>query len=263
MPRTGISYEQVVAAALALEQDAKKPTISNVREQLGKGSSTTISNFLRQWKATKNTPRHKTDSGEPQLELKITTTESKPKVKQPSIVKDEAQPEQPVKRKKAPSFAMLNKQKKAKAPQENRPEPSQKKAKQDKPIRRVIKRPELDKLTIEPTEPVTVKPAVELNDLDKSQLILRVRQLQAELSKEQAIREALEKTAREACEYADAIKEQTIKRINHFRQEADAEISDWKSKNTALQQQYDMDINHYREQFDQVNRFIVELKRPL
>lgn len=50
MSRPGITYMEVAEAAEELISQGKNPTIEQVRHQLGTGSSTTISNHLREWK---------------------------------------------------------------------------------------------------------------------------------------------------------------------------------------------------------------------
>lgn len=50
MARAGITYGQVVEAANQLKAAGKNPTIEQVRAILKTGSSTTISNHLREWK---------------------------------------------------------------------------------------------------------------------------------------------------------------------------------------------------------------------
>ncbi len=51
MGRLGITYEEVVEAALSLEQKAETPTIDKIRAYLGgTGSNTTISKYLQRWR---------------------------------------------------------------------------------------------------------------------------------------------------------------------------------------------------------------------
>lgn len=49
MARTGITYDEVARAATALLARGDNPTIQRVREMLGSGSNTTLSNHLRHW----------------------------------------------------------------------------------------------------------------------------------------------------------------------------------------------------------------------
>lgn len=51
MARPGVTYQEVVEAANELVGKGRNPTVEQVRLQIGSGSSTTIANHLRQWKA--------------------------------------------------------------------------------------------------------------------------------------------------------------------------------------------------------------------
>ena len=50
MARQGVQYEEVVEAALQLQKQGDNPTIHRIREWLGTGSFTTISEHLRLWR---------------------------------------------------------------------------------------------------------------------------------------------------------------------------------------------------------------------
>lgn len=52
MARTGITYDEVARTAATLLAHGENPTIQRVRELLGSGSNTTISNHLRHWHET-------------------------------------------------------------------------------------------------------------------------------------------------------------------------------------------------------------------
>lgn len=51
MARTGVTYGEVAEAAAQLIGQGRNPTVEQIRFILGTGSSTTIANHLRQWKA--------------------------------------------------------------------------------------------------------------------------------------------------------------------------------------------------------------------
>jgi chromosome segregation ATPase len=51
MARPGVVYSEIARAATQLVAQGKNPTVEQVRLILGTGSSTTIANHLRQWKA--------------------------------------------------------------------------------------------------------------------------------------------------------------------------------------------------------------------
>lgn len=57
MGRIGISSAEVEEAALQLQGQGRVPTIDNVREMIGSGSKTTISQYLKAWKAKQVDPR--------------------------------------------------------------------------------------------------------------------------------------------------------------------------------------------------------------
>ena len=50
MARMGVQYEEVVEAALQLQRQGDNPTIQRIRDWLGTGSFTTISEHLKQWR---------------------------------------------------------------------------------------------------------------------------------------------------------------------------------------------------------------------
>lgn len=50
MARTGITYQDIVTAAAALQGMQKNITVDNIREVLGTGSKSTIARFLKAWK---------------------------------------------------------------------------------------------------------------------------------------------------------------------------------------------------------------------
>src|SRR3990167_2129061 len=69
MSRPGISYNDVATAAQQLSDQAKNPTIEQIRLILGTGSSTTIAYHLRRWKETRTNSDHGSVSNHIPLEL--------------------------------------------------------------------------------------------------------------------------------------------------------------------------------------------------
>ncbi len=58
MPRTGVSYDNVVESIHVLEKAGLNASIRNIRERIGKGSLTTIAEHKREYElASSNTPR--------------------------------------------------------------------------------------------------------------------------------------------------------------------------------------------------------------
>ncbi len=51
MARTGVTFEQVVECAKAIESEGENPTIQRIRQRLGTGSPNTIHKHLRAWTA--------------------------------------------------------------------------------------------------------------------------------------------------------------------------------------------------------------------
>ena len=54
MARPGITYNDVVKAAIEISAKGTLPTIDNIRLLLGTGSSSTIAPHLRTWKSKQN-----------------------------------------------------------------------------------------------------------------------------------------------------------------------------------------------------------------
>ncbi|RME33684.1 MAG: hypothetical protein D6786_07020 [Gammaproteobacteria bacterium] len=50
MPRSGLSREEVFSAASELVRAGRRPTVAAVRERLGRGSYTTITQYLGEWR---------------------------------------------------------------------------------------------------------------------------------------------------------------------------------------------------------------------
>ena len=57
MARTGVTFEQVSAAADALAGEGKTPSITAVREKLGTGSPNTIHAHLKTWREARPVAR--------------------------------------------------------------------------------------------------------------------------------------------------------------------------------------------------------------
>ncbi|HKM16184.1 MAG TPA: DNA-binding protein [Marinospirillum sp.] len=74
MARVGIQYETVVEAVLQLQKQGDNPTIQRIREWLGTGSFTTISEHLRQWRENQknSTPLQQEGLGLPANLIKLT-----------------------------------------------------------------------------------------------------------------------------------------------------------------------------------------------
>jgi uncharacterized protein (UPF0548 family) len=51
MARNGVSYSEVAEKATQLLGEGRNPSVERIRILLGTGSTTTVANHLRQWKA--------------------------------------------------------------------------------------------------------------------------------------------------------------------------------------------------------------------
>ncbi|GLR63805.1 DNA-binding protein [Marinospirillum insulare] len=73
MARMGVQYEDVVEAALQLQKQGDNPTIQRIRDWLGTGSFTTISEHLKQWRENQRnaTPLEQDSQGLPASLVKI------------------------------------------------------------------------------------------------------------------------------------------------------------------------------------------------
>ncbi len=76
MARAGIQYEDVVEAVLQLQKQGDNPTIQRIREWLGTGSFTTISEHLKQWRENQksSTPLQQEVADLPNSLAKLTQT---------------------------------------------------------------------------------------------------------------------------------------------------------------------------------------------
>lgn len=62
MGRIGVTYKDVVEAAVTIRKNEENPTVDRVRQYLGTGSKSTIAPFLKRWRS-----EHQQDADAPQL----------------------------------------------------------------------------------------------------------------------------------------------------------------------------------------------------
>jgi predicted AlkP superfamily phosphohydrolase/phosphomutase len=62
MGRIGVTYKDVVEAAVRIRKNEENPTVDRVRQYLGTGSKSTIAPFLKRWRS-----EHQLDADAPQL----------------------------------------------------------------------------------------------------------------------------------------------------------------------------------------------------
>lgn len=74
MARNGVQYQQVVQVIQALQRQGENPTVQRIREALGTGSFTTLSEHLRQWRdeQRKATPLQQDSQQLPEALLSLT-----------------------------------------------------------------------------------------------------------------------------------------------------------------------------------------------
>lgn len=265
-----VEYSDVVRAVNELESKGKRPTIAGVRAALGdRGSVTQIAKHLKEWKKEKMT---KSEGENPQ--------ESAPEV----ISKDNLAPKQ-----MAPKDNNLDD--KLSAPKNNpankptnKPSdkvdlsPSKEQDEQNKssgllrsknkntrnkptgPVDDYAKKSGLkeDYLTSQVDfEPLTTEA---LTKLDKQTLIVKIRQLQSVLTRENNRTETAEKLTREAHDYAQALKEQVGHRINDLKESMTVQITQLRNQMREFKQQSEEDLNYYRKQLEKANSMLAETK---
>jgi hypothetical protein len=106
-------------------------------------------------------------------------------------------------------------------------------------------------------EPLTT---AELNKLDKQELIIKTRQLQSVISREQNRTETAEKLTSEANVYAQALKDQVGYRINDLKDSMTVQVSQLKNQIREFKLQADEDLNYYRVQLEKATAKMVDKK---
>jgi hypothetical protein len=266
-----VEYSDVVRAVNELESDGKRPTIAGVRAALGdRGSVTHIAKHLKEWKREKMA---KLESDNPQ--------ESAPEI----ISKDNLAPEkiaptdnnvEDVKvsvQENNPSNKALEKTDNDSSNYSSKEQGEQKKSsglfrskskntrnKPTGPVDDYAQKSGLkeDYLTSQVDfEPLTTEA---LTKLDKQALIIKVRQLQSVLTRENNRTETAEKLTREAHDYAQALKEQVGHRINDLKESMTVQITQLRNQMREFKQQSEEDLNYYRKQLEKANSMLAESK---
>ena len=106
-------------------------------------------------------------------------------------------------------------------------------------------------------EPLTTQ---DLSNLDKQALIIKIRQLQSVLTRENNRTETAEKLTREAHDYAQALKEQVGHRINDLKESMTVQITQLRNQMREFKQQSEEDLNYYRKQLEKANSMLAESK---
>ncbi|WHN64546.1 DNA-binding protein [Cysteiniphilum sp. QT6929] len=239
MARPGISYEDILEAITKLEAEGMTPSINNVRDTVGRGSPTTISKFLKQWREERATDQ----------------TAAQPA----TIHKNTEDTMQPISENTATA--------KIKAA----------KTLKEKPQAIVSDKPSAVTGTMKAQDPIiqallTSSHALSsdilssMSDewsmiLNESNPELKVRKLYAALVKEQTRRESAEQVAKEARIYAETLKEQTTQRISDLRDALEGQIAFLNGQIRQLKRESEQTLEYYRKQLEKSNNALAEKKR--
>ncbi len=273
MARPGILYEEVEKAINELQANGERITISRVRETLGnRGSTTTISRYLKQWKTFQAAVTAGAPASTPPSAPQRTASQTEPQAVAPvapesSVPAQPATPssnysETPVQENVRNQGAQQGRSKKFKA-QEPRAHYNDKNQRNNqryqnrnggKNNRRHFQDYSADEsVVIEASKPV------DLETLSKDELIIKIRQLESELIKEAARREAADKLADDAKDYADIIKREVSERVNDNAAVFEEMLAQLKSEALIIQKRAETDLIYYREQLDRANQQIMLL----
>jgi hypothetical protein len=219
MAKPGVTYEEVIAAAQDLEKSGEKLSVNRIREVLGNRAS--IASINRFIKDWKGQP----EAGQASETMQ----------QQPLNLANEDEGNQ--------AAAGTSHSEGGQDESNSASEPVRSHAKTASPFD-------------EPKE--TCQPE-RLEDLDDNALIIKIRRLETLLSKEQSRREAAEKMAEEAKEYADIIKEQIGQRVADLKQSMEVIINQLKAEAREMKHNADSDLKFYREQLQKANVKILSL----
>ena len=266
-----VEYSDVVRAVNELESNGKRPTIAGVRSALGdRGSVTQIAKHLKEWKREKMTkleaenPKESApeaiskDNFAPEKmaptdknieDIKVSAQESKPSNKAAEKTDNDSSKysskEQDEQKKSSGLFRSKSKNTR------NKP---------TGPVDDYAKKAGFkeDYLTAQVDfEPLTTQ---DLSNLDKQALIIKIRQLQSVLTRENNRTETAEKLTREAHDYAQALKEQVGHRINDLKESMTVQITQLRNQMREFKQQSEEDLNYYRKQLEKANSMLAESK---
>jgi flagellar biosynthesis GTPase FlhF len=228
MARIALTKEEVMAAFEKLLAEGTTPSAENIHGLLGKGSIGAINRYIKEIIDENNQAllngRNAADA--PKTSLTADATLDLPFDASARDVGNEASP--------APEPSRINEnldthhfEVKKRRPEERRTEPE------------IIEAP--------------------IESLSEENLAIKVRRLESMLLKEQARREASERTALETQTYADSIKEQVSERISDTRQTMEIVIEQLKHQLKEQKQNYETDLKFYREQLEKANKKLTEL----
>lgn len=241
MARPGISYEDILEAIAKLEAQGITPSINNVRDTVGRGSPTTISKFLKQWRE-----EH---------------TNDKPAAQQTIIHKDTEDTMQPATENTPTATIQTVKKSEEKsqptAPVTDKPSTATNTMKAQDPMIQALLSSS-NALSSDILSSMSDEWSMILNESNPE---LKVRKLYAALVKEQTRRESSEQVAKEARIYAETLKEQTTQRISDLRDALEGQIAFLNGQIRQLKRESEQTLAYYRKQLEKSNNALAEKKR--
>ena len=242
MARPGISYEDILEAIAKLEAQGITPSINNVRDTVGRGSPTTISKFLKQWRDD----QVKGESASQQ----VTTTCHNTEDSEPPVT--------------APATASV----KAIKAHEDKPktQTTMTENKTISPVANMKAQDTMIQALLTSSQALSSDILSSMSDewsmiLNENNPELKVRKLYAALVKEQTRRESAEQVAKEARIYAETLKEQTTQRISDLRDSLEGQIAFLNGQIRQLKRESEQTLEYYRKQLEKSNNALAEKKR--
>lgn len=284
MARPGISQEEIVAAIEQLLAQGDKLTISRVREALGnRGTPAIIAKILKERHPDSSVSRESMDMQQQSFNMDVEIPEAAEDGSSPNMAVNpqapvanphfvEIQPPLPNNEILKPASAEAAGVEAPSSPAtetgDRRDKLSFKKRQYDGPRQREGEQQARPQHYHEHQQSGAqssnnyqqeVYYAENLENLSEKELTVKIRRLEIYLNKEQSRREAAEKMAREAKEYAEAIKEQIGQRIADLREALEENIDRLKAEARDLKANAENDLKFYREQLEKANRKIISL----
>ena len=281
MAKAVLTLDEVINAARQVIAAGEKPTIAKVHETLGnRGSATTVSRMLKEWRESVKAKASSEDKAEEVPKAVITKS---PKKKPHADQSDEetADSKNALEMYNIPSKERLtNKPKKDRDNQrqprdryDNKQRKGYQQDKEGRQKRRTHRKQQVDKhqqqmqhhmreYKDEPYEQFILesKP-IDIEMLDKPELINRIRRLEGELMKEQSRRQAAERLSVEAQQYAELIKAEVGDHVNDLKLEMDEQINQLKQDIRDIQVKADQDLCEYRAYLEKANQALAVLKK--
>ncbi|OAJ35437.1 DNA-binding protein [Piscirickettsia salmonis] len=235
MPRPGLTYDEITEAANRVLAAGEKPTINRVREALGgRGSSTTISRYLKDWKRQVQEAGGVVELDDnvdaPQIKEEVAdiSNASSEELKVDSDIGVESTEASAI----AASVAVDEELQLCFADEEY----------------------ELPAITNEQFRSVEGDSELEVLKREHEALKIQFRRLNSAVNKERIRRQAFEMLAREAKEYVNVIKEQIGQRILDLRMASDQTINQLKAHAREAKQESERELKFYREELMRVQK---------